>query len=193
MLIRVADDYGFKIKTFQHVLEGYKVAKEIAAHGAGASTFSDWWGFKAEAIDAIAYNAAVMAKKGVVVSLNSDSENGELMRRLNTEAAKAMKYGGMSREEALAMVTINPAKQLAVDNRVGSIEVGKDADNVIYDKDPLSNFAKVQKVMIDGTKYFDRDSDVSGRPAKDLEKQKLLDEEKSGDAQKKAAPQRRPQ
>ncbi len=176
MLIRVADDYGFKIRTFQHVLEGYKVAKEIAAHGAGASTFSDWWGYKMEAIDAIPYNAALMAKKGVVVSLNSD--DAELMRRLNTEAAKAMKYGGVSREEALAMVTLNPAKQLGIDNRVGSIEVGKDADLVIYDKDPLSNFAKVQKVLIDGQKYFDRDNEVSGRPMKDAEKQKLIEREK---------------
>ena len=177
MLIRVADDYGFKIKTFQHVLEGYKVAKEIAAHGAGGSTFSDWWGYKAEAYDAIPYNAAVMTKKGVVSSLNSDDD--ELMRRLNTEAAKAMKYGGLTREEALALVTINPAKQLGVDNKVGSIEVGKDADIVIYDKDPLSNYAKVQKVWIDGNKYFDRDSDVSGRPNKELEKKKLADKEKA--------------
>jgi imidazolonepropionase-like amidohydrolase len=189
MLIRIADDYGFKIRTFQHVLEGYKVAKEIAAHGAGGSTFSDWWGFKMEAYDAIPYNAAVMAKKGVVVSLNSD--DAELMRRLNTEAAKAMKYGGLSREEALAMVTLNPAKQLGVDNRVGSIEVGKDADLVIYDKDPLSTMSKVQKVMIDGTKYFDRDTNVSGRPMKDAEKQKLIEQEKQ-DA-KKSAPSRRPQ
>jgi imidazolonepropionase-like amidohydrolase len=177
MLIRVADDYGFKIKTFQHVLEGYKVAKEIAAHGAGGSTFSDWWGYKAEAYDAIPYNAAVMTKKGVVSSLNSD--DAELMRRLNTEAAKAMKYGGLTREEALALVTINPAKQLGVSDRVGSIEVGKDADIVIYDKDPLSNYAKVQKVWIDGNKYFDRDSDVSARPNKDLEKKKLADKEKA--------------
>ena len=117
MLIRVADDYGFKIRTFQHVLEGYKVAKEIAAHGAGGSTFSDWWAYKAEAYDAIPYNAAVMTKKGVVVSLNRD--DAELMRRLNTEAAKAMKYGGLTREEALALVTINPAKQLGVADRVG--------------------------------------------------------------------------
>ena len=189
MLIRVADDYGFKIRTFQHVLEGYKVAKEIAAHGAGGSTFSDWWGFKMEAYDAIPYNAAVMTKKGVVVSLNSD--DAELMRHLNTEAAKTMKYGGMTREEALAMVTINPAKQLGVDNRVGSIEVGKDADLVIYDKDPLSTMSKVQKVLIDGTKYFDRDVNLSGRPMKDAEKQKLIDMEKQ-DARKNA-PSRRPQ
>jgi len=189
MLIRIADDYGFKIKTFQHVLEGYKVANEIAAHGAGGSTFSDWWGYKMEAIDAIPYNAALMAKKGIVVSLNSD--DAELMRRLNTEAAKAMKYGGVSREDALAMVTLNPAKQLAIDNRVGSIEPGKDADIVIYDKDPLSTMSKVQKVMIDGNKYFDRDNEVSGRPQKELEKEKLMQEQDQ--QQKKAAPARRPQ
>jgi imidazolonepropionase-like amidohydrolase len=178
MLIRIADDYGFKIRTFQHVMEGYKVAKEIAASGAGASTFSDWFGFKMEVFDATAYNAAVMQKKGVLVSVNSDSENGELMGRLNTEAAKSIKYGGLSREEALALVTINPARQLGVDNRVGSIEVGKDADIVIYDKDPLSEFSKVQKVLIDGHKYFDRDEDVSYRAAKELEKQKLIEMEK---------------
>jgi imidazolonepropionase-like amidohydrolase len=178
MLIRIADDYGFKIRTFQHVMEGYKVAKEIAAHGVGASTFSDWFGFKMEVFDATPYNAAIMQKKGVLVSLNSDSENGELMGRLNTEAAKAIKYGGLSREDALAMVTINPAKQLGVDNRVGSIEVGKDADIVIYDKDPLSEFAKVQKVLIDGRKYFDRDQDISGRQATEAEKRKLLEMEK---------------
>jgi len=113
----------------------------------------------------------------VVSSLNSD--DAELMRRLNTEAAKAMKYGGMTREQALALVTINPAKQLGVDNKVGSIEVGKDADIVIYDKDPLSTFSKVQKVWIDGNKYFDRDSDVSNRPKNELEKKKLADKEKA--------------
>jgi imidazolonepropionase-like amidohydrolase len=183
MLIRIADDYGFKIRTFQHVMEGYKVAKEIAAHGGGASTFSDWFGYKMEVFDAIPYNAAIMQKKGVLVSLNSDSENGELMGRLNTEASKAMKYGGVSREDALAMVTINPAKQLGVESRVGSIEAGKDADIVIYDKDPLSEFAKVQKVLIDGRKYFDRDQDISDRQAREAEKQKLLEIEKQDQVQ----------
>jgi imidazolonepropionase-like amidohydrolase len=186
MLLRVADDYGFKIRTLQHVLEGYKVAKEIAAHGAGASTFSDWWSYKEEAFDAIPYNAAVMTKKGVLVSLNSD--DAELMRHLNSEAGKAMKYGGMSETEALAMVTLNPAKQLGIDNRVGSIEVGKDADLVIYDKFPLSDYAKVQKVLIDGHKYFDRDEEVSGRPARDAEKQKLLDKLKQAAPQRQGAP-----
>jgi imidazolonepropionase-like amidohydrolase len=188
MLLRVADDYGFKIRTLQHVLEGYKVAKEIAAHGAGASTFSDWWSYKVEAFDAIPYNAAIMTKKGVVVSLNSD--DAELMRHLNSEAGKAMKYGGMSETEALAMVTLNPAKQLGIDNRVGSIEVGKDADLVIFDKFPLSDYAKVQKVLIDGTVYFDRDKEVSGRPAKQAEKQKLIDKEKQN--QQLPQPARRP-
>src|SRR5579862_3884359 len=177
MLLRVADDYGFKIRTLQHVLEGYKVAKEIAEHGAGASTFSDWWSYKMEAFDAIPYNAAIMQKKGVLVSLNSD--DAELMRHLNSEAGKAMKYGGLSETEALAMVTLNPAKQLGIDNRVGSIEVGKDADLVIYDKFPLSDYAKVQKVLIDGTVYFDRDNEVSNRPNKKADKQKLIDKEKT--------------
>jgi imidazolonepropionase-like amidohydrolase len=117
-----------------------------------------------------------MTKKGVVVSLNSD--DAELMRHLNSEAGKAMKYGGMTETEALAMVTLNPAKQLGIDNRVGSIEVGKDADLVLYDKFPLSDYAKVQKVLIDGTVYFDRDKEVTGRAAKQAEKQKLIDKEK---------------
>jgi imidazolonepropionase-like amidohydrolase len=176
MLLRVADEFGFKIRTLQHGLEAYKVAKEIAAHGAGVSTFSDWWAYKVEAIDAIPYNAAILQKKGVVVSLNSDDE--ELMRRLNTEASKVLKYGGLSENEALAMITLNPAKQLGIDNRVGSIDAGKDADLVLYDKNPLSQFAKVQKVLIDGTVYFDRDKEVSSRPGKELEKNRLIEKEK---------------
>ena len=176
MLLRVADEFGFKIRTLQHGLEAYKVAKEIAAHGAGVSTFSDWWAYKVEAIDAIPYNAAILQKKGVVVSLNSDDE--ELMRRLNTEASKVLKYGGLTENEALAMITLNPAKQLGIDNRVGSIDTGKDADLVLYDKNPLSQFAKVQKVLIDGTVYFDRDKEVSSRPGKELEKNRLIEKEK---------------
>ena len=176
MLIRVADDYGFKIRTFQHVLEGYKVAKEFAAHGGGASTFSDWWSYKEEAWDAIPYNAAVMMKKGVLVSLNSD--DAELMRHLNSEAGKVMKYGGATADEALAMVTINPAKQLGIENRVGSLEAGKDADIAIFDQFPLSDMAKVTKVMIDGKVYFDRAVEAAGRAAKDAEKQKLAEQDK---------------
>src|SRR5438477_9811669 len=176
MLLRVAKEFGFKVRTFQHVLEGYKVADELAAAGVGASTFSDWWSYKVEAFDAIPYNAALMTKKGVVVSINSD--DAEQMRHLNLEAAKAMKYGGLTEDEALALVTLNPAKQLGIENRVGSIEVGKDADLVIYDKMPLSAYAKVQKVLIDGNVYFDRDNEISGRAAKEAEKQKLIEKEK---------------
>jgi imidazolonepropionase-like amidohydrolase len=188
MLLRVADEFGIKIRTLQHVLEGYKVAKEIAAHGAGASTFSDWWAYKVEAYDAIPYNAAIMVKKGVLVSLNSD--DAELMRHLNTEAAKTMKYGGLSETEALALVTINPAKQLGVDQRVGSIEPGKDADLVIYDKHPLSNYAKVQKVLIDGNVYFDRDNDVSERAAREVRKKVPLDKQKEQQKKSGASPRR---
>jgi imidazolonepropionase-like amidohydrolase len=154
MLIRLAEEMGFKIATFQHVLEGYKVAKEIAAHGAGASTFSDWWAYKVEAQDAIPHNAAIMVRKGVLVSVNSDS--AEHARRLNTEAAKSVKWGGLSDDEALALVTINPAKQLRIDGKVGSIEVGKDADLAVWTHHPLSSYAIVDKTIIDGIVYYDR-------------------------------------
>ena len=190
MLLRVADEFGFKIRTLQHVLEGYKVAKEIAEHGAGASTFSDWWAFKLEAYDAIPYNAAIMVRKGVLVSLNSDS--AELIRHLNDEAAKTLKYGGLSETEALSLITINPAKQLMIDNRVGSIEAGKDADLTIFDKHPLSNFSKVEKVYIDGQLYFDRDHDLAERSVHDTEKKKLLDKEKEQQRRPTPGAARRP-
>jgi imidazolonepropionase-like amidohydrolase len=154
MLLRLADELGFKIQTLQHVLEGYKVAKEIAAHGAGASTFSDWWGYKIEAEDAIPHNATIMVRKGVLVSINSDS--AEHARRLNTEAAKSVKWGGLSDDEAFALVTINPAKQLRIDNRVGSLEVGKDADVAVWSHHPLSAYAIVERTYIDGIAYYDR-------------------------------------
>ncbi|MGH9160788.1 MAG: amidohydrolase, partial [Vicinamibacteraceae bacterium] len=171
-LMRVAEELGFKIATFQHVLEGYKVADEIAAHGAGASTFSDWWAYKVEAFDAIPYNAALMTERGVVVSINSDS--GEEVRHLNQEAAKAMKYGGLTEEQALQLVTLNPARQLRIDQRVGSIDEGKDADLVLWKNHPLSVYAVAQKVYIDGQIYFDREQDLAQRPARDKEKQALL-------------------
>ncbi len=160
-LLRLADEIGFKIRTFQHVLEGYKVAREIAAHGAGASTFSDWWAYKVEAFDAIPYNAALMTRAGVLVSINSDS--GEEIRHLNQEAAKAIKWGGLTEDEALALITINPAKQLMIDDRVGSIEAGKDADLVIWDGPPLSVYAKVLTTYVDGEVYFDREQDAQRR------------------------------
>jgi imidazolonepropionase-like amidohydrolase len=200
MLLRIADEFGFKIATLQHVLEGYKVANEIKAHGAGASTFSDWWGYKIEAYDAIPYNAAVLTKKGVLTSLNSDDVGGgDLSTRLNTEAGKTIKYGGLTEDEALALITINPAKQLQIDRYVGSIEAGKQADLVVYDKDPLSIYSKVERVFIDGVQYFDREADVAARARKDAEKKGLLEKEKAtekanekpGDkpGEKSAAPQ----
>jgi imidazolonepropionase-like amidohydrolase len=188
MLLKIADDYGFKIRTLQHVLEGYKVAGEIAAHGTGASTFSDWYGYKEEANDAIPYNAAIMARKGVLVSLNSDSE--QLMRHLNDEAAKVMKYGGMSETEALSMITINPAKQLEIDSRVGSIEVGKDADLAIFDGHPLSNYSKVVKTVIDGQVYFDRAKDLAARAAREKEKERLFELDKQRRKAAQSGPRR---
>ncbi len=158
-LLRLAEELGFRIATLQHVLEGYRVADEIAAHGAGASTFSDWWAYKVEAYEAIPHNAALMTDRGVLSSINSD--DAEEMRHLNHEAAKSVKWGGLSDEQALALVTINPAKQLGIDDRVGSIEVGKDADIVIYDRHPLSSYAVVQTTLVDGRVYFDRELDRS--------------------------------
>ncbi|MXX74279.1 MAG: amidohydrolase family protein [Holophagales bacterium] len=156
-LLRLAEELGFRIATLQHVLEGYRVADEIAAHGAGASTFSDWWAYKVEAYEAIPHNAALMADRGVLVSVNSD--DAEEMRHLNHEAAKAVKWGGLSDDAALALVTINPARQFGIEDRIGSIEVGKDADLVIYDRHPLSSYAVVQTTLVDGKVYFDRELD----------------------------------
>ncbi|MDQ3417789.1 MAG: amidohydrolase family protein [Acidobacteriota bacterium] len=157
MMLRLAEEMGFKIATLQHVLEGYKVAKEIAAHGAGASTFSDWWGYKIEADDAIPHNAAIMVRKGVLVSINSDS--AEHARRLTMEAAKSVRWGGLSEDEALALVTINPAKQLRIDSRVGSLDVGKDADITVWTQHPLSSYTTADRVYIDGKQYYDRKMD----------------------------------
>jgi imidazolonepropionase-like amidohydrolase len=161
MLIALAEEFGFKVRTFQHVLEGFKVASEIAKHGAGASTFSDWWAYKMEAYDATPYNAAVMAAHGVNVSLNSDSN--ELARRLYWEAAKAVKYGGVSEAEALKMITVNPAWQVGVEKRVGSIEPGKDADIAIFNAHPFSPDARCEMTLVDGTVYFDRAKDLERR------------------------------
>ena len=168
MLMRLAEEMGFRIGTFHHVLEGYRVAKEMAAHGAGGSTFADWWGYKAEAMDATPYNAAIMLRKGVLVSINSDS--AEHARRLNTEAAKSIKWGGLTDDEALALVTINPARQLHLDARVGSLEQGKDADLVVWTHHPLSSYAIVDRTYLDGVLYYDREHDPRRpRPDEDLE------------------------
>lgn len=170
MLIKLADEFGFKIKTFQHGLEGYKVAPEIAKHGAGVSIFTDSWGYKIEAYDAIPYNATIMTRAGVNVSVNSDS--GERIRRLNIDAAKLVKYG-MTEEEALRTITINPAWQLGVDKKTGSIEVGKDADLAIWNAHPFSVYARVDMTFVDGEVLFDRTQDLSNRTAMEQERKQL--------------------
>src|SRR5687767_98057 len=154
MMLRVAKDFGFRVATFQHVLEGYKVADELAQAGSGASTFADMWGYKMEAWDAIPHNASLMAERGVNVTINSDSD--ERARRLYQEAAKAMHYGGTSELEALKMITLNAAKQLGIEKRVGSIEVGKDADIAIFTGHPFAPNSRVDMTLIDGRVFFDR-------------------------------------
>ncbi len=183
MLMRLTEEFGIRVKTFQHILEGYKVADEMAAHGASASGFSDWWAYKFEVIDAIPYNGYLMWDRGVTVSFNSDSD--ELARRLNIEAAKAMKYGGVPADEALRFVTLNPARQLKIDDRVGSLEVGKDADFSIRTGSPLSPTSRVQETWIEGRKYFDRDADLAGRAALAQEREALVAKAK---AARKAKP-----
>mgnify|MGYP000011651642 FL=1 len=157
MLTRIAEDFGFRMATFQHVLEGYKVAERLAEHGAGASTFSDWWAYKYEVVDAIPYNGTLMTNAGVTVSFNSDSD--ELARRMNLEAAKAVKYGGLDEAEALKFVTINPAKQLKIEKHVGSLELGKDADFVVWSGHPLSTYSICEQTWLDGKQYFSLEQD----------------------------------
>ncbi|HEX8465623.1 MAG TPA: amidohydrolase family protein, partial [Abditibacterium sp.] len=173
MLMRLCEEFGVKIRTFQHVLEGYKVADEMAKHGVGGSTFSDWWAFKVEAQDAIPYNGALMAQRGVLVSFNSD--DGDLARRLNLEAAKAVKYGGMPPAEALKFVTINPARQLGIDKTTGSLEEGKDADVVLWSGDPLSVYSKCEETWVEGVRRFSRAADLAQRAKVEAEKKALLD------------------
>ena len=180
MMMRLAEDFGFRMATFQHVLEGYKIADELRLHGAGASTFSDWWAFKIEAWDAIPYNGALLTERGVVTSFNSDSS--ELARRLNLEAAKAIHWGGLTPDEAIKLVTLNPALQLHVADRVGSIEVGKDADLAVWSGDPLSTLTVCEKTFVDGELYFDRAADLLARPVLDAEKARLLAAERPAGA-----------
>lgn len=172
MLMQVAEDFGFTLDTFTHILEGYKVADEMAAHGASGSTFADWWAYKFEVYDAIPQNACLMHGRGVLTSINSDSE--DLQRRLNTEAAKSVRYCGMEPHEALKMITINPAKQLKVDQYVGSIEKGKDADFVLWNHYPLSSYAQAQQTWINGRKFFDRELDKQRQAQVKQEKQALI-------------------
>ena len=170
--IRLAEEFGFKIEVFIHILEGYKIAEALKAHGAMPSTFSDWWAYKAEAYDAIPYNGALMREQGLLVSFNSDDV--ELARRMNLEAAKAVKYGGVPEEDALKFVTLNPARQLHIDGRVGSIEKGKDADIVIWSGPPLSTYSVCEQTWIDGRRYFDISEDHERRARVEREKAALL-------------------
>ena len=170
MLMKVAEELGFKVNTFTHILEGYKLADKMAEHGAGGSTFSDWWAYKYEVKDAIPQNASIMHNAGVTVAINSD--DAEMSRRLNQEAAKSVKYGDVSEEEAWKFVTLNPAKLLHIDDRVGSIKEGKDADLVLWNANPLSVYAKPEKTMIEGVVYFDLERDQKLR--EQLEQQKNL-------------------
>ena len=161
MLMHVADSMKFKVNTFTHILEGYKVADKMKAHGANASTFSDWWAYKMEVMDAIPFNAALLTKVGVNTAINSD--DAEMGRRLNQEAAKAIKYGKLSEVQALKLVTLNPAKMLHIDDKVGSIKVGKVADLVLWTDNPLSIYAKVNTTIIDGQIYFSVEDDAKLR------------------------------
>ncbi|MRX63869.1 amidohydrolase family protein [Maribacter luteus] len=172
MLMKVAEKFNFKVNTFTHILEGYKVADKMAEHGVGASTFSDWWAYKYEVKDAIPYNAAIMQNQGLTVAINSD--DAEMSRRLNQEAAKTIKYGGVSELEAWKMVTINPAKLLHIDERVGSIKEGKDADLVLWSDNPLSVYAKAEKTLIEGATYFDLEKDKLQRESISVERNKLI-------------------
>ncbi len=171
-LCRLAEKFNFKIGTFQHVLEGYKIAEAIRDNAIGASSFSDWWAYKFEVIDAIPYNGAIMHDVGVVVSFNSDSD--ELARRMNTEAAKAVKYGGVSPEEALKFVTLNPAKQLKIDQWVGSLASGKHADFVIWSGSPLSTFSRCENTFIDGREYFSLVRDAELRSTAQTERSRIV-------------------
>jgi imidazolonepropionase-like amidohydrolase len=187
MLMHVADSMGFKVNTFTHILEGYKVADKMKAHGAGGSSFADWWAYKYEVIDAIPYNGAIMNKVGITTAFNSD--DAEMARRLNQEAGKAVKYGNVPEEEALKFVTLNPAKLLHIDNRVGSIKTGKDADMVLWSDHPLSIYAKAEKTFVDGIAYYDIEKDVVLREEVTRERarliQKMLTEKKVGNATQK--------
>ena len=189
-MMRVADKYNFTVNTFTHILEGYKVADKMKKHGSNASTFSDWFMYKTEVQDAIGYNAAIMQKVGLNVCINSD--DAEMARRLNQEAAKIVKYGGVSEQEALKMVTLNPAKALHVADKVGSIKAGKDADVVLWSDNPLSIYAKSLYTIVDGTVYFDREKDAAMHKEIATERtrltQKMLAEKKAGGATRPATP-----
>jgi imidazolonepropionase-like amidohydrolase len=172
MLMKLADRFGFTLNTFTHILEGYKVADKMVAHGAGGSSFSDWWAYKYEVVEAIPYNGALMHEQGVTVAFNSD--DAEMARRLNQEAAKAVLFGGVSEEDAFKFVTLNPAKLLHIDDRVGSLRVGKDADIVLWNDHPLSVYARAEQTYVDGIKYYDMERDQQLRQEVQTEREALI-------------------
>ncbi len=184
MLIRLGDEFGFQVKSFDHGLECYKVADEVAAHGASVASFSDWWAFKFEVYDAIPYNAAILWDRGAVVTMKSDSS--ELARRLNSEAGKATKYGGVPAAEAIKFVTLNAALQLGVADRIGSLEPGKDGDFAIWNAPPLSSYARCEETWIEGRRFFSRERDLAARPAAEAERQALLARARSARADQEA-------
>ncbi len=190
MLMKLAEELNFRVNTFTHILEGYKVADKMAKHGAAGSTFGDWWAYKYEVKDAIPYNANLMQSQGVLVAINSD--DAEMARRLNQEAAKSVKYGGMSEEAAWKMVTLNPAKILHLDGHMGSVAPGKDADLVLWTDNPLSIYAKPVKTVIDGAVFYDAEEDLQLRKSIDLERERIiqamLEVKKSGEPVKKVEP-----
>jgi len=192
MLMHVADSMGFKINTFTHILEGYKVADGMKKRGIAGSTFSDWWAYKNEVAEAIPYNGKLMHDVGVLTGFNSD--DAEMARRLNQEAAKAITYGGMSEEDALKLVTLNPAKMLHIDNRVGSVKVGKDADLVLWSDNPLSIYAKAEKTFVDGIAYWDIDQDAQKQKVLKADQgriiQKMIEAKSSGTATARPSLQR---
>jgi imidazolonepropionase-like amidohydrolase len=194
MLMKVADSMGFTVNTFTHILEGYKVADKMKEHGAGASTFSDWWAYKYEVKEAIPYNASILHKMGIVTAINSD--DAEMGRRLNQEAAKVVKYGGISEEDAWKMVTLNPAILLHLDNRMGSIKVGKDADIVIWSDNPLYLTAKVEKTFVDGMLMYDweRSYELHDRDQKERKRiiSKMIAEKNGGSKTRKPVKRENP-
>jgi imidazolonepropionase-like amidohydrolase len=188
MMMKVAERFGFRINTFTHILEGYKVADKMKAHGVGASTFSDWWNYKWEVHYAIPYNAAIMNKEGVLTAINSD--DADMGRRLNQEAAKSVRYGDMSEEDALKMVTLNPVKMMHLDNQMGSIKVGKSADVTLWTGHPLSVYTKADKTIIESAVYFDLERDQQLRKEVEMERArltaKMIEAKKSGAATQKS-------
>ena len=191
MLMKVAERFGFRINTFTHILEGYKVADKMEEHGVGGSTFSDWWAYKFEVNDAIPYNGAIMHNQGVTVAFNSD--DAEMSRRLNQEAAKAVKYGGVSEEDAWKFVTLNPAKLLHIDDKVGSVKVGKSADLVLWNDHPMSIYAVAEKTMIEGVFYYDLERATNQLDAIEEERNLLIQQmitAKNGGAKTQKAPKK---